>query len=156
MDTSYCLLSAAISIDRQTLLVCSSNVNRGCFPDIYYPGLSPSIDNMYWSTVQTMCIAVASPTSIVQDNIHRWTTYIDLMFKPCILLLLPRHLLFRAIAIDEHFLLVYCSYNLPGVLLLLPRHLLFRAIAIDEQLLVVYCSYNLYCCCFPDIYCSGQ
>ena len=46
-----------------------------------------------------MSIAVASPTSIVQDNSHLLTTMSLHCDKQCLSRLLPRHLLFRTIAI---------------------------------------------------------
>ena len=56
--------------------------------------------DMFWSIVQAMSIVVASPTSIVQDNNYKRTTFIGPLFKPCILRLLPRRPLFRTIAMD--------------------------------------------------------
>lgn len=56
MDTSACLLLAAIATGRQP----------------------------FYNIVQTMYIAVASPTSIVQDENHLWTTMTSQCDKQCL------------------------------------------------------------------------
>ena len=136
VGTFYCLFSAAMSIDRQTLLVylfknClswtsvvqDSSHRWTAFTGMFVQTMCVAVASptstvqddshrCYWPIVQTTYTAVATPTSIVQgNNPYRWTTLTCLLFQQCILLLLPWHLLFPTVYVDGQRFRSIMVYN---------------------------------------------